>query len=395
MSLARDLRNAAQRWLSLPNYNTVDIVAGTILANRLPGEPVWLVIIGPSASGKTEIVRALNGLRNVKSVDLAGTAVFFSGFRRTKDDTERFSLVERLPPGANTLLFEDFSTLLGKRAETRGEVFAQLRRVYDGEASPHYGNAVEVNWKGKIGLIACSTGAYDSFASEAIRFGDRFISWRATPGDPVSVAERAGRNASRSGELRADLRKAFLALDQIEIPTKAPQISYDARQLVAKLCAFVARVRTPVRRAQGGAREIVEIPELEGSARLSAQLHQLLRGLNLLYGCGPVTDEEIDLLEQVAFSSIPTIRLRVIAEVGAPGIEGSVLSKRSKVPRSVLYRTLEDLQVLEVIERIPHPGEPRRGLWRPTAGCKPFFYHAQRLSGRGPEYENPEASTQH
>ena len=45
-----------ERWLSLPSYDVVEVVASTVLANRLPGEPLWLALVGPSSSGKTEVV---------------------------------------------------------------------------------------------------------------------------------------------------------------------------------------------------------------------------------------------------------------------------------------------------------------------------------------------------
>ena len=74
------IKEPFEKWLSLPNYDVVEVVAATVIANRLPGEPLWLAVVGPSSSGKTEIVRALEGVSRVHQKDNFTAATLASGY---------------------------------------------------------------------------------------------------------------------------------------------------------------------------------------------------------------------------------------------------------------------------------------------------------------------------
>lgn len=41
-----------RRWLHLPDPGALYVILGTIAANKLPGDPVWLLLVGPSGGGK-------------------------------------------------------------------------------------------------------------------------------------------------------------------------------------------------------------------------------------------------------------------------------------------------------------------------------------------------------
>ena len=296
--VVREITDAFFRWLSLPNYDTVEIVAATVIANRLPGEPLWLALVGPSSSGKTEVVRALDGMNRVHMLDKIGPATWVSGFKPSEakrkrrrvrpnggtggSDAPTYGLLTRMMDGKpHIVIVKDFSSVLGKRKEVKSEVLSDLRQVYDGKYYAPFGNGVCIEWTGKVGMIVCSTGEYDQQVSDLASFGERFCIWRAPPGDPVQVAERSGRNSERADEMRADLAGAMGKLDGVKLPRGDVALSLDARTHVSRLTAFVALCRTPVPR-DPYTRAIITIPEPEGTGRLSAQLHQLMRGLVVL-----------------------------------------------------------------------------------------------------------------
>ena len=47
-----DLKEVVKRHLLLDNYNIVDVLIATIIANLFKTDPLWLLIIGPSSSAK-------------------------------------------------------------------------------------------------------------------------------------------------------------------------------------------------------------------------------------------------------------------------------------------------------------------------------------------------------
>ena len=80
-----------ERWLHLPNRTPVYAMLGTVAANLLPGDPVWLGLVAPPSSAKTELLNALTGLPFVVSAstltlaELAvGHAAAATGARRAR-----------------------------------------------------------------------------------------------------------------------------------------------------------------------------------------------------------------------------------------------------------------------------------------------------------------------
>jgi len=394
LTVIEELRKAFFKWMSLPNYDTIEIVAGTVIANRLPGEPLWLAIVGPSSSGKTEIVRALAGMRRVHMVDKVGPATWVSGFKPSgkpkrgatsrpnggggPGDVSQYGLLATMMDGEpHIVVVEDFSVVLGKRKEVKGEVFSDLRKLYDGEFRAQYGNGQQIDWVGKIGMIVCSTGAYDQMVGDLAAFGERFTIWRAISGDAVQVAERSGRNSERSTEMRIELSEAMAKLDRVRLPDGNVQLSLDARTLVSRLTAFVAVCRTPVPR-DPFRRDIISIPEPEGTGRLSAQLHQLLRGLVVLYGHQEVTDREVELVQETAFSTIPSVRRRVIELIEpVAGATFHELTRDSGIPKTTLQHTLEEMKLLKLIEFSDPTKGQRSSVWLPRDEWKSFFYYVR------------------
>lgn len=383
-----EILDTFEKWLVLPNYDIVEVVAATVLANRLRGEPLWLALVGPSSSGKTEVVRALETLQRIHPVDGFTTSTLASGYKPGKSkrgekngSLGEYGLLAKMFDGEpHIITIGDFSTILSKRYEFRNEIMNQLRRLYDGAWDVSYGNGVTVQWRGKVGVIVCSTGAYDREMGAQSVFGDRFLVCRNVPGDPVIVAEKAGENAKSTERMRQELRVAMRLIDKIDLPLDPVKLSIDARTLVSKLCAFVARARTQVPR-EGYKHEIVAVPEIEGTGRMSAQLHQLLRGLLVWRGRDEITNEEIELVERVAFGTIPTLRLEIMRHIKPDGTLSSELLAKTGVPRSVLFRTLEDLCLLELLWQDTYVRDKRAVLYKPFEADKGFFYQLSKLEG--------------
>src|SRR4051794_5794590 len=47
-----------ERWLLLPDPTPIYAALGAVAANYLPGDPVWLGLVGPPSSAKTEILNS-------------------------------------------------------------------------------------------------------------------------------------------------------------------------------------------------------------------------------------------------------------------------------------------------------------------------------------------------
>jgi hypothetical protein len=270
---------------------------------------------------------------------------------------------------------EDFSTVLQKRKDQKGEILAQLRKLYDGQWRAPFGNGVYVDWTGKVGAIVCSTPKYDKEMHALGEFGDRFTVWRFKPGDRHSIAEKAGRNSGSSHIMREELNDAMRSLDKVKLPSKPIELPYVNRKEIASLADFATRARSVVER-NPYSKNIEDAPDVEGTARLSGQLHQFLRGLLVYYGHREPTHAEMDLVRKMAFSTIPKIRLMVI-HACIDGATGQEVAGRTKLPAQACSRVTQDLQMLGLLDwDSPRGG---RGKWRPKGNSLLFFNAARSL----------------
>lgn len=251
----------------------------------------------------------------------------------------------------------------------------QFRYLYDGEWDSGYGNNVCIRWRGKCGMIVCSTGVYDQTIGAQTAFGDRFLVCRSMPGDAEAIAEKAIRNATETNKMRDQLTRAMGLIDRIPLPEKEPNLSLDAREFISRLTMFVCRARSHVPRDTRN-HELTGTPEIEGAGRTASQLGQLLRGLMVLRGRKDPTLEEMEIVERVALGTIPSLRLKVMRSVEAEGSRYRDLFRAAEIPKSVLYRTLEDLRLLKLMEH-KDIRNVKGGRHLAAPGFEPFFFRCR------------------
>lgn len=244
----------------------------------------------------------------------------------------------------------------------------------------------------------CSTPNYEN-ETTARSFGERFVLWKMKPAGPRAVALRAMKNASSSEQQQKELAEAMELLNSIAVP-KTVNLGQRVLDVLADEVVFAAKARTPVLR-HNYTREIDEIPSEESTGRISGQIAQLMRGLLVLRGLSEPHEEDLLVIETCIFSCIPEERLRVMAQLSKGPVSRGELIKRTKLPRKVADRTIEDLDQLGLIRDVggkkkakPKPGSKpslRPGnvkIVEGTAQWNRFFVRVRRVLER---YEAKEA----
>ena len=74
-----EARAVFRRWLHLPDTGALDFVLGAVAANRLPGDPVWGLVISPPGGGKTEMLNAISDLDDTRPTGTLTEASLLSG----------------------------------------------------------------------------------------------------------------------------------------------------------------------------------------------------------------------------------------------------------------------------------------------------------------------------
>jgi len=350
-----DLLGVFRDRLYLPDPSPVVVVVAAVVANLLTGDPVWLLLVGPPSSGKTEILTALSKLVWVHEVSTFTEAGLLSGSMSRDPSSTGGLLVELGRFGI--IVCKDFTSLLSEAPDKRSGLLAALREIYDGGWVRRLGTSGgrTLGWAGKAGLLAGVTETVDRHAAFMGAMGERFVLFRMAAlddEDRLAQARAALANAGRQAEMRAafaDAVAGFFA--DLDIPTTAPPLDEETTERLALLADLATRLRSAVERDPRD-REVELVPQPEAPGRLQAVLAQLLRGLIVI---GVPEDEAGSLVTRVGLDSMPKSR-RVVVEL-LVSIKSHVLFDTAGVgdvvglPTSATGRVLADLSAHRVVER--------------------------------------------
>jgi len=328
---------------------------------HLPGDPVWLGLVSGSSTGKTETALALRRLRHaVVASTVSGEAALLSG-TPAKDRAEGATggLLRRLGD-RGVLVLKDFTSVLAMNRDKRGSILAAFREVYDGYWYRDIGGegGLRLEWSGKLGMVMCSTTAYDRAYAVIAELGDRFVLVRLADDAPEDGMLAALGGAGQEDEARAALADATAGLLGHDPEHPALELAAEDNQRLALLANFVTQARSPVARDYQG--EIELVMDREGPYRFGKQVSALWRACGLL---GLDRDAAWQIAARVCRDSLPKLRWRVIRALATKGeLTTSQVAQAVWHPSKSTKRALEDLVAHRVVARrtVPTVGD----LWQ-------------------------------
>ncbi len=362
MTSLADTRTIFQRWLHLPDTGALDATLGAVAANRHPGDPVWLLLVGPPGGGKSEILNAISGLDDAHPAGTLTEASLLSGTpKREHADTAKGGLLRAIGD-YGIIVAKDFGSVLSMNRDARAQLLAALREVYDGSWTRHVGTdgGRTLAWEGKVGLVGGVTPTIDRHHAVMGAMGERFMLYRLPEVAPDDQARRALSHAGHEDQMRRELAGAVHAL--LDTAGRPPRQRTDQEtDWLIGLATLVVRARSAVER-DNYSREIELVPGPEAPTRLIVALDRLLAGLDVI-GCD--REEARSVVAKVGLDSVPALRLAVLyalkdGQQNTNDISGKVLH-----PAQTTRRALEDLTAHGLVE-LTRQGEGRPHLWALT-----------------------------
>jgi hypothetical protein len=350
-----------QRWLILPNLTPVYAMLGTVAANMLPGDPVWLGLIGPPSSAKTELLNSVSMLPKVYQAATLTPAGLLSGTPKKQYDKEAKGGLLRQLADFGIIALKDFGSILSMRPDAKAEVLAALREIYDGAWTRHLGTdgGRTLAWSGKVGLIFGCTGVIDGHYSVISAMGDRFLLSRLAPVEQGQFEQALKHMGAATGQMRKELAEAVASLFTAKRP-KPRKLSNAEIAHINNIIMRVVRLRGPVERDRYS-REIEYVYGAEGTARIGLTLVMLLNGLDTL---GVERNTALEVIESVVMDSVPPIRRKAyqyLNTLDGPA-ETPEIAKALALPTITIRRALEDLAAYDLIQRIGQ-GQGKSDLW--------------------------------
>ena len=341
-----------RRWLRMGRDGDIPLLAmlGAVAANRLHGRPVWLALVGPPSTSKTELLDTIAHLPDVHEASSLTPAGLLSATpKKSRDGDAKGGLLNQI--GAfGILTFKDFTSVLSMRRETMAEILAALREVYDGKWKRSTGTdgGREYRWKGKIGAIIGVTEAIDSHHSVMAQMGERFVLIRIADSTEAQLLTALDHTGERENAMKAELMNAVSGLFAAAPREPQPMAGREKRRLSA-LTWLAVHLRAPVQRDSQN-REITQVYRVEGPSRLGLTLERLLAGLCSI---GVRRRRAFQIIEKVALDSVPPVRLKVYRLLSARRgrMATTDVGTAVRLPTTTVRRALEELEAHGLVAR--------------------------------------------
>ena len=344
------------QWLYIKDYQAIDIVMATALTILLPGDPVWLLLIAPPGSTKTEYLRSFTNDR-VYSLSTLTPQTLISGLKGNKTA----DLISELD--GKILILKDFTSILSKKNEDQTAIFADLREAYDGYLEKSYGSGTGTKrYKSRFGVIAGVTDVIDMYRKVHSLLGERFLKCRIRTNAEDAI-NKAGEMAGKEEEMRRVLSEATngcFAYYASRIKDSEPTVvEKDTYQQIKALANITAKLRSEV--ARDNYHNVLYHPQAEVGTRLTKQFLKLAQGICLFYEHDIVGQEEYKVVLRVAQDSIPRQRLKLVLSIlGCEPMTTQQIGDKATIPTTTTKELLEDLWMLDLIER---------------TGENPYYWH--------------------
>ena len=342
-----EFHTGIRRHLYIHDEEALDIVLATATANFIMGDPVWLLLVGPSGGGKTELLNMFIGSNHCQSISKFTKNTLLSGYTNLAPGHDLlFKIKDKL------VIIKDLAPILEMGKDEQREIFSDLRDAYDGYVSKSWGTGQTTTWEGKFGLIAAATDAVDQRSKLFGELRERFIRVNLLTDSKAQTAfamRRIGSEERFRAELK-ELGKGFLDHYQKVSLTQSPVASSEVIDRISRLGVLIAQLRTPVIRNHS--KQIEVFPNAEVGTRLSKQLMRLAQSSALLYESPEVNGmADYRLALRVAVDSIPKKRMKLISGLLEGESGASRISEVTSIPNSTVQYELEDLRMLGLITK--------------------------------------------
>jgi hypothetical protein len=360
------LIEAFRLWLYLPDPTPLVALVACVVANHLVGDPIWLMLVGPPSSGKTELIGSLARLPRLHMASTLTEQSLLSGTSARERALSSTGGLLRQIGEWGILLLKDFTSILSMHREKRSALLAALREIYDQKWSRHIGvdGGKVLSWSGHLGLIAGCTDAIDSHHAVMAHMGERFLFLRMPQSDEREEARMVLGTTGREAEMRQELEETMAGFfaSLLEIPEDPPSILPDEEVRLVALATLAVCCRSAVER-DPYKRDIVNVPQRERPGRMLRCLSQLSTALKVM---GVPPNATWAVVCRLALDSMPATRRKAFdaATQSPEGVKIAKAKNMAGVSATLLRRGLEELEAHGILDR---RSEDRSDVWSLSA----------------------------
>lgn len=299
-----NLKSEIQKYQYMEDTGVIDISLASLIATRLKlGDPIWMIIIGASSGGKSQILRplALTDAKFMHRVDDLTENTFLSGMAGAKGEGST-SLLDRIG-NHGMMVVSDFTVIFSKNSEARTTILSQFRMIYDGEMVKMSGNMKEPKaWRGYLGVLAGSTPSIYHHFEEVADMGERFIYYRMKEYDALKATKLALGRKMFGKELDAIISGLYAEYlkDIVANGNTNVVLSEVVEDRIIEVSSLAEKIRTTVH-MDFRQEKIVRVPTPAMPMRVALQLKTIAMGLTIMRG-RELNEQDLGMIDWCAYS---------------------------------------------------------------------------------------------
>lgn len=328
-----------KKHLHIDDPHILPILFGSMLGNRLDNVKIWLFLIGASSSGKTEILSSFTKCEDVYFIDSLTPNTFISHFGKSATTIKDRSLLPKL--NGKTLIVKDISPISEMNSVSRGEIFSQLRAIYDGSFRKTTG-LDDTYYESSFGLFAGCTTHFEKHRVLETTLGERFFYLRPRIYDKKAAFKKGIGNIGKQSRMQAEIKEAvadFIGNHLISLRGRRPQ-TWDKIQ---EYCEFLVKFRCGVLRDGYRGNIVFPVVESEYPIRVMRVLIGIYTGIREL---GMGKNVALSCIKRIIADSCPFTRTIVL--------QGTMKHKKAKEIASFSKLSLETTYA--VLDELKHIG---------------------------------------
>lgn len=340
------------KWLYLDSFDCLDVLFGTVFANRLPGDPVWMFLVAPPGGAKTELILSLRDAPGTISTSSLTPASLITGQQFNSENDP--SLIPQL--NHKILFIKDFTAILNLNQVQRDEIFGILRDAYDGFCEKHFGWGKR-HYQSTFGILAGVTPVVEQMNAENVSMGERFLRYNlylkeAGHQDQSREAiRRALSNTEKNDDMKRELREIAHRVVNVDVSNKHPSVPEDMQHRIVLLAELVSRMRAAVSRDKY-TREVMTKPVHEVGTRLAKQLKKLAQGIAIYNRENVVSGKTYQILIKVARSTIPSRNEDILRQLYIHDeLDTKELAKKTGLPSLTIRSVMENMMLLGIVRK--------------------------------------------
>lgn len=341
-----DVHNLYKNLFYIEDTKRIDVVLAIALSRKLPGIPLWLILVGPSGDMKSVQLNSFTG-KEVYVLHNLTSKTLVNGYR---DKTKYPDLAPTLHN--KLVIIPDMAQILKLPPVEKGELWGQLRDLYDGLAGKASGMGCDAKYSNlKVTLLAGSTPSIDGQILVHQDLGTRELVYRTSGNkEKHKLIEKCFENESMESEISEQVKEvtqAFISQTRI----RREEYPKEVLDEIKNIAIYVTYMRATAE-FDNYSNELRNLVYPEEPSRIAKQLKRLyicLKSLEWDYS----DYKAFQILWHVARSSAFPIRIRLfdfLLKNEGKEFSTSQLADILKVGKSTAKRSCLIMENMDIVQ---------------------------------------------